>query len=53
MNQETKGIRERIKGRSREETGKLTGNKSEQVKGKIENTKGKARQKIARAARKA
>ena len=53
MNQESKGMRQRVKGRSREEVGKLRGNKTEEVKGKIENTEGKARQKIGRTSRKA
>lgn len=47
--QERKGTRKRVAGKIREEVGKLTGNKTQQVKGKIEQVEGKVRQKIGRA----
>jgi len=49
---EVRGKGKQIKGKVREEVGKLTNNKKEQVKGKIEQAEGKAREKIGKAERK-
>ena len=49
---EIEGRGKQIKGKVREEVGKLTDNKKEQVKGKIEQAEGKVRAEIGKAERK-
>ena len=49
---EIKGRGKQVKGKIREEIGKLTDNKKEQVKGKIEQAEGKVREEIGKAERK-
>ncbi len=49
---EAKGKGKQIKGKVREEIGRLTNNKKEQVKGKIEQAEGKTRELIGKAERK-
>jgi uncharacterized protein YjbJ (UPF0337 family) len=49
---EARGKGKQIKGKAREELGKLTNNKREQVKGKIEQAEGKSRAQIGKAERK-
>lgn len=45
--QRVKGMGERIEGKVREVGGAVTGDTSEEVAGKMEQVKGKARQKVA------
>ena len=50
---EAEGKGKQIKGKVREEVGKLTNNKKEQAKGKIEQVEGKARENLGKAQRRA
>jgi uncharacterized protein YjbJ (UPF0337 family) len=50
--EEIKGKGKQIKGKVREEVGKLTDNKKEQVKGKVEQAAGKAEENVGKAIRK-
>ena len=49
---EVEGKSKRIKGQIREEVGKLTDNKAEQLKGKIEQVEGQAQEEIGKVKRK-
>jgi uncharacterized protein YjbJ (UPF0337 family) len=46
---EAEGKGKQIKGKVREEVGKLTDNKKEQIKGKVEQAQGKAREAVGKA----
>ena len=50
---EVDGRSKKIKGQIREAVGKLTGNKTEQIKGKIEQVEGRAQEEIGKVKRKA
>jgi uncharacterized protein YjbJ (UPF0337 family) len=45
----TKGKLNQIKGKDREESGKVTGNKSEQIKGKVGSSAGKLQEAYGKA----
>ena len=51
--EESRGKNLRIKGKIREEVGKITGDKSEQIEGKAEQAIGKIREEAVKAKRKA
>jgi uncharacterized protein YjbJ (UPF0337 family) len=51
-NDELKGKGKHIEGHIREDVGKLTGNKTEQVKGKIQQVEGKIQEEIGKSKRK-
>jgi uncharacterized protein YjbJ (UPF0337 family) len=50
--QEAKGKIEKTKGNVREEVGKATGNRKEQLKGDVEKAKGKVEEELGKAKRK-
>jgi uncharacterized protein YjbJ (UPF0337 family) len=47
----TKGKLNQIKGTAREKSGKLTGNKSQEIRGKTENAVGKVQEQIGKVKR--
>jgi uncharacterized protein YjbJ (UPF0337 family) len=49
---EIRGRSKQVKGKIREEIGKLTGNKAWRLRGKVEQAEGKARERIGRVVRK-
>jgi uncharacterized protein YjbJ (UPF0337 family) len=49
---ESEGKRKRVEGAVREEVGKITGDKSEQIRGKGENVQGKVEERLGKAKRK-
>jgi uncharacterized protein YjbJ (UPF0337 family) len=50
--EEVEGISKQIHGQIRDQVGRLTNNKEEQVKGKIEQIQGKAQEEIGKVKRK-
>ena len=50
--EEEKGKAQQIKGKVREEVGKLTGDKNEQIKGKAEQVVGKIHEEVGKAKKK-
>jgi uncharacterized protein YjbJ (UPF0337 family) len=50
--EEVKGIKKQIHGEIRDQVGKLTNDREEQVKGKIEKVQGKTQEAIGKAKRK-
>jgi uncharacterized protein YjbJ (UPF0337 family) len=50
--EEKKGKDTQVKGKIREEVGKLTGNKNEQIKGKAEQVVGKIHEEVGKAKKK-
>ena len=51
-NDEEKGKRKQVEGQIREGVGKLTGDKSEQIKGKIQQVEGKVQEEIGKVKKK-